>query len=158
MNTAPSKDDRTSDFRFVLISGFVAGTVDIASAALIYRISPLVVMRAIASGLQGGAAFGGGLGSSVLGLGLQWTMSIIIAGIYLLAIRWIPRLRHSWIQGGVVAGIIIFLVMNYVVVPLSAIGAIPKFSTLSFLENLFAMILFGLIVSFFFRSKRKLSN
>ena len=156
MNPAPSRYDLPSDVRCVFISGLVAGTVDIGAAALIYRINPLVVMRAIATGLQGAAAFKGGMGSSALGLGLQWAMSIVIAGIYLLAVRWIPRFRHSWVQGGILAGIIIFVVMNYVVVPLSAVGKIPRFSTLSFLENLAAMILFGLILAYFFRSRTKL--
>jgi len=40
--------------------------------------------------------------------------------------------------------------MEYVVVPLSA-AAKPHFTALSLAENLLAMLLFGLIVSFFAR-------
>lgn len=46
--------------------------------------------------------------------------------------------------------------MNYVVVPLSALGKVPHFSVFSFIANLAAMLLFGWIIAFFARSK--LSN
>ena len=36
--------------------------------------------------------------------------------------------------------------------PLSAIGRIPQFTTMRFVANLLAMILFGVIISFFARS------
>jgi hypothetical protein len=42
---------------------------------------------------------------------------------------------------------VIFLVMNYLIVPLSAWHAFPKFSPYKFVANLCAMLLFGLIVS-----------
>jgi len=44
-----------------------------------------------------------------------------------------------------------FVVMNYVVMPLSAIGHRPHFTLLLFAENLAAMLLFGLIVAAFVR-------
>ena len=44
---------------------------------------------------------------------------------------------------------IIFFVMNYAVVPLSAWARWPHFTADKFAENLLAMLLFGLIVAFF---------
>lgn len=45
---------------------------------------------------------------------------------------------------------VVFVVMEYVVVPLSAAKS-PHFTVLSLLEDMLAMLLFGWIVSFFAR-------
>jgi len=50
-------------------------------------------------------------------------------------------------------GVVIFLVMNYVVLPLSAIGHAPRFRVLHFIEDIVAMLLFGTIVAFFARKR-----
>ncbi len=41
--------------------------------------------------------------------------------------------------------------MNYVVVPLSALKHTPHFTAAHFVENMLAMMLFGVIVAFFAR-------
>jgi uncharacterized membrane protein YagU involved in acid resistance len=134
----------------ILYGGFIAGTIDIGAAALINRISPLVILRAIASGLLGREAFAGGMPVAWLGLGLQWAMSLLIAAIFVLAARRMSWLTRRWIGAGVLYGAVVFVVMEYVVVPLSAAGK-PHFTALSLAENLLAMFVFGLIVAFFAR-------
>jgi hypothetical protein len=52
-------------------------------------------------------------------------------------------------MAGAVYGLIIFTVMNYLVVPLSAWHTVPHFSGRGFLANLLAMLLFGVIVAYF---------
>jgi uncharacterized membrane protein YagU involved in acid resistance len=76
-------------------------------------------------------------------------MSVIIATVYVAASRWLPIMRRLWIVGGVAYGAVIFLVMNYIVVPLSAWTTWPHFTAVKFVENMVAMLLFGLIVAFF---------
>ena len=137
----------------IVRGGLVAGTLDIFAAALINRISPLIILRAIASGLLGRAAFQGGLPVSLLGLVLQWAMSLLIAGIFVLAARRLSWLRRAWVVAGLLYGVVVFVVMEFVVVPLSA-AMKPHFSALSFAENLLAMLLFGLLVAFFARDLR----
>jgi predicted PurR-regulated permease PerM len=61
-------------------------------------------------------------------------------------------LRLAWLLNkpllsGLIYGVMIFLVMNYVIVPLSAIGRAPQFSALLLVLNLAAMLLFGVIIS-----------
>lgn len=131
----------------ILYGGFVAGSLDILAAALINRVDPLVIMRAIASGLLGRAAFQGGLPVAMLGLLLQWAMSLLIAAIFVFAARRLAWLGRRWVAAGLLYGVVVFVVMEYVVVPLSA-AAKPHFTALSLLENLLAMELFGLIVAF----------
>ena len=52
---------RTTPWLAVLYGGFVAGSLDVLAAALINRINPLIILRAIASGLLGREAFQGGM-------------------------------------------------------------------------------------------------
>ncbi len=86
-----------------------------------------------------------------LGLLLQWLMSILIAACCVFAGQYLPMLRKRWVEGGLAFGFITFVVMNYVVVPLSAVGHVPHFSIRTFVENMLAMLLFGVIISFFAR-------
>ncbi|CAM5607045.1 hypothetical protein [Rhodanobacter lindaniclasticus] len=145
MNTS-----RASVLYSIACGGLVAGSVDIGVAALIDRVDPMVILRAIASGLLGPAAFRGGVIVSLLGLVLQWVMSLLIAAIFVMAARRMTWLHELWIGAGLAYGAAVFLVMEFVVVPLSA-AAIPHFTLVSLLENVLAMLLFGLIVAFFAR-------
>jgi uncharacterized membrane protein YagU involved in acid resistance len=140
---------RASDLTAVLLGGFVAGTIDIGAAALINVASPILILHFIAGGLLGKAALAGGASAALLGLVLQWAMSLIVATVYVAASRWLPIMRRLWIVGGVAYGAVIFLVMNYIVVPLSAWTTWPHFTAVKFVENMVAMLLFGLIVAFF---------
>jgi len=139
---------RHTSLSAVLCGGFIAGTLDIGAAALINTISPIVILKAIASGLLGRPAFAGGTSVALLGLGLQWAMSLLIAAIYVFASRRLPRLILHWPTWGVAYGAVIFVVMNYVVRPLSAAWPRTHFTPEKFIENLLAMFVFGLIVAF----------
>jgi hypothetical protein len=138
-----------NELRAILLGGLIAGTIDIGAAALINFVSPLLILHFIAGGLLGKAALAGGAAVGLLGLGLQWAMSLFIAAVYVVACGRLPVLRRRWIASGLAYGVVVFFVMNYVVVPLSAWGRWPHFSAEKFAENLLAMLLFGLIVAFF---------
>ena len=131
-------------------AGLVAGTVDIAAASLINMANPLRILLAIASGLLGKAAFHGGGGVMLLGLVLQWVMSIIIAGVFTLAAARIPALARRWVLNGALYGVVVFIVMNFVVVPLSVAPIKPGWalSVPSIVKNLVAMLVFGWLVAY----------
>jgi signal transduction histidine kinase len=135
----------------ILLGGIVAATLDIGAACLINERSVPFVLHTIAGGLLGRASFSGGTRTALLGLALQELMGVIIAVIYAAAARLLPLLRRRWLVGGLVAGVIIFFVMNYVVVPLSAWQHVAHFTVAKFLANMAAMLLFGLIVAYFGR-------
>src|ERR1700738_2438406 len=119
-----------------LCGGLVAGRLDIGVAALLNSISPLVVLVFIASGILGKAAYHAGLAGVALGLGLQWAMSLAIAFNYALGRERVDALTRSWVLGGVLYGVVIFLVMSFVVVPLSRAVPQPAFTLSAFAENL----------------------
>ena len=65
----------------ILLAGLIAGTLDIGAAALINGRNPLVILLYIASGLLGKVSFQSGLPAVLLGLVLQWLMSLIIPSV-----------------------------------------------------------------------------
>jgi hypothetical protein len=152
------RESPSSPARGALLGGLIAGTLDIFAAALINQSSLMVILHAIASGLIGKSSFDGGAGTALLGLLLQWAMSVLIAAIYLLVTSPLPRIRRHWVLLGTFAGVVIFIVMNGVVVPLSAAPFAPRldvqalvaaFTPYRLITNLAAMILFGVIVALF---------
>ncbi|WP_199096308.1 hypothetical protein [Dyella sp. ASV21] len=133
--------------------GLVAGTLDVGAASLISGYNPVVILKYIAGGVLGKVSLTGGWNEAALGMLLQWGMSIVIAAIYVLLTR--KRIARSpqWPWWGIGYGVVIFAVMNYLVVPFSALHAPPHFSTFSFVANLAAMLLFGWIVALFANTK-----
>jgi hypothetical protein len=136
-----------------VVGGLVAGTVDIGAAALINSVSPMLIVHYIASGVLGKAAFSVGAPAAWLGLLLQWAMSVVIAAIYWFVTAGMPSLRQRWWLGGLLAGVVIFLVMNFIVMPFSAAPVtlhevIAGFRPAKGAENLLAMLVFGLIVAY----------
>jgi hypothetical protein len=135
----------------VLLGGIIAATIDIFAASIISSRSPAYIMQVIAGGLLAEATFDGGMGTMVLGAILQWVMGVLIAAIYVVVSKFIPALRRRWILSGLAYGVVIFFVMNYVVLPLSAWKSMPHFTLVRFAANMAAMLLFGLIVAFLCR-------
>ena len=132
-----------------LWGGLIAGAVDILAASLITQYNVVRILQIIAGGVLGKPALEGGAGTAVLGFLLQETMGLMIALIYTVgSSRW-PALVRRWVPAGLAYGVIVYFVMNYIVVPLSAWHSQPHFHAASFAENTAAMLVFGLIVSFF---------
>lgn len=134
----------------VILAGIVAGTVDIGAASLISGKDPVFISQVIAGGLLGKAALAGGVQTAALGVALQWAMSMIIAAIFILAGRALPILREQWLLTGILYGVPVYFVMEYVVLPLSAWHRSPPFALdLKLAENMLAMMVFGVIIAFF---------
>ena len=133
----------------IVLGGFIAGTIDVGMAAAISGRSPVTILHFIAGGILGRAALDGGAQAAALGLVLQWGMSLIIAAIFVFAAGHLPLLRKRWLTAGIAYGVPVYLVMTYVVVPLSAWHRFPRFTLYGLVANLLAMMLFGVIVSYF---------
>jgi uncharacterized membrane protein YagU involved in acid resistance len=139
-------------FSAILSGGLIAGAIDIGAASLISGRSLGYIMQVIAGGLLAKATFEGGAGTMVLGFVLQELMGVLIAGVYVVfAKALLPAWTRRWVLSGLAYGVIIFFVMNYVVLPLSAWKSVPHFTAYKFAANMAAMLVFGLIVAFFAR-------
>lgn len=114
---------RWTPARAILAGGLAAGVLDIAYAFVFWGlrgVAPVRILQSVASGLLGASAYQGGAGAAVLGAGLHLLNAFLIAAVYVLASRRLPDLAHRPALWGPLYGIGAYLVMNYVVIPLSA--------------------------------------
>jgi hypothetical protein len=141
---------RTDLLRPILWGGLLAATFDLISAALTFGVG---VPRAIAGGLLGrDTAMHGGAGVWTLGVVLHYLILLTAATIYCLASRKLQFLKQHWLVCGLFYGIAIFLVMNLVVLPLSALHSMGPYKYPSLVQGIVGhMLLVGLPISFSLR-------
>ena len=108
--------------RTVLAAGLLAGALDITYVFVYFHTAdPFSILRNIAAGLLGAAAVkGGGLGLAALGLALHFVIALGAAAVFYAASRKLPVLTRHAIVSGLLFGVVVWLVMNGVVLPLDA--------------------------------------
>jgi len=134
--------------RVALAAGLAAAVIEMAFVLPIQQYlgnSPVVVFQSIAAGALGAAAFSGGLGTAALGVAVHLLISLVAALLFVFAALRFPVLRQRAWLSAMLYGVLVYLVMTFVVVPLSAIGfrlpkSLPLWS-LSFSIHLFAFAL-----------------
>lgn len=115
-----------SPARAIVYGGLVVGTFDISDAILFFglhnHVPPIRIFHSIAGGLLGReAARAGGLPTAFLGGFLHYFIAFSIVITFFLASRKLPFLtRRPWLCGAIY-GVLVFLFMNLVVLPLSAL-------------------------------------
>jgi uncharacterized membrane protein YagU involved in acid resistance len=125
MRTIDSK--RPSVSQIIAAAGLVAGTLDIADALIFFGLRgvPAVrILQGIAYGLIGRTSYTQGMRSALLGLLLHFFIATTVAAIYILASQKLPLSNHPILFGSLY-GVAVYLVMNYVVLPLSHVGLRP---------------------------------
>lgn len=108
---------------YVVLGGAIAATLDIlyAFALFGYRgISPIRILQSIASGILGSASYQGGFATALLGLVLHFAIAVAAAAVFYLAARAMPWLVGHAVFAGLVFGLCVYVVMNFVVLPFSA--------------------------------------
>lgn len=132
--------------------GVLVGTLDILAALVDYYVAthknPIVIFKFIASGLLGQVAFAGGTGIILLGILLHYCIAIFFTGLFFILYSKLPIMAANRLVSGLLYGIIIGLVMNFIVVPLSFTPKMPYtvFKVLKAILILVGMI--GLPLSF----------
>jgi len=117
------------DLGTAAIGGGVGGLLDAIYATVLWGFilgsNPAGIWQSVASGLIGKASFDGGTATAVLGLALHFFIAGVMALVYVMASRRLPVLIGRPIVMGMLYGLVLYVVMNFVVVPLSAIGYRP---------------------------------
>ena len=138
--------------RTVALAGLAAGTLDILFAFVNnHAIGPVRVLQAVASGLLGRDAYQGGLGAAATGLAAHFLLAFGFATIYFFLARPMRFPLRYWLQAGIVYGLMVFVVMTYIVVPLSraAIGGPPDLTVAALWKPLLAhTAFFGVPIAF----------
>ena len=109
--------------RAILWGGLLCGTLDAIAATVSFffqGISPVRLWQGVASGLLGAKSFQYGWKSSSLGLLLHYCIALSAATVFCMLAQSLPQVLLHFALAGIVYGLLVFLVMNLIVVPLSA--------------------------------------
>jgi hypothetical protein len=132
---------RGSIIKPIVVATLVCGTLDILLAVILTLMrgrDPAAMLRFVASG-PFPAATGWGAAGSVLGLAVHFTLMGIMVAWFVIAARNVPALTDKPWLAGLIYGLITYVVMNLIVVPLRFPAAWPP-APLSVATQLFAHI------------------
>ena len=149
--TASGSQPRAVDV--IVVGGFAAGLLDIVNAIVFWRLysgtSATLILQSVAAGVQGKAAFAGGATSAAFGLAVHFLIMFGMATVYWLACRRWPWMTARPIAAGVAYGLLTWIAMNYVIVPMSRAASSPRFILSWFIDGLLAhVLLVGLLFAF----------
>lgn len=115
------------------------------------------VFQSIAVGVLGKASYEGGPATALLGAGLHVAMAIAFVAICIALGFRFRLLVEKPVIAGLLYGVGLYLVMNFVVMPLSRVGASPSFKSLDTMAmSLLAHMVFGVVCTLFARRARRL--
>jgi hypothetical protein len=125
-----SESLRPRAFDTIFYGGLAIGILDICDAMIFFGlwlgISPLGIWRSVAGGVLGRqAAAAGGFKIALLGLALHFVNATLIATAYYIVVSILPVLNKYAVAAGLIYGVVVYFIMTFVVVPLSAIGPRP---------------------------------
>ncbi|MEO8739600.1 MAG: hypothetical protein ABI537_07855 [Casimicrobiaceae bacterium] len=122
----------------VVAGGLAAGIFDIVYAFVLSGMhggNPLGLLQSIASGVLGAQAYKGGLPTAVLGLALHLGITIVAALVFVAAAGRSALIQRHYILVGMLFGVVVYLVMNFFVLPLSAVPFKIRFTSVDIAQG-----------------------
>jgi hypothetical protein len=151
LSAASAVAPRRNALNAVLWAWLVAGTLDIAAAIIFYAnassAQTVRLLQGIASGVLGDTAFAGGLETAVLGLGLHYSIALIWTLLFFVFLGRLRRLPTNRVVIGLAYGVVIWMVMNLVVLPLSNVRHAPIHVSQALVGAVILMLCVGLPIS-----------
>jgi ABC-type xylose transport system permease subunit len=149
-------DVRRIAWRQILLGGLIVALGDFILAATLWFGWNLPgfarLFQTIAVGVLGKASYDGGATTAWLGAGLHLFMATVFVVVYALAGRRVPTLLQKPFAYGAAYGVVLYVVMNFVVMPLSRVDASPSFEHPDWIfYSVIAHMLFGVICVLFAR-------
>jgi hypothetical protein len=155
----PEIRTKKTSYRIIFWTAMLAGTLDIAAAILNSYLrsgtSPIVVLQYIASGVLGNGAFDGGFFTASLGLIFHYFIAFSWTFIFFFVYPKINFSSKYKILVGLAYGVIIWLIMNLIILPLSNAPSIPFQLSQVVLGISFLMLFIGLPISIIYHSYYK---
>ena len=120
-------------WKSIFITTLIAGTLDIIvaclNAYLSSNITPDIVLKYIASGAFGNAAFSGGIGMMMYGILFHFFIAFACTMTFFLLYPTLSFLKQNVYLNAVLIGLIAWFVTTIIIIPLSQIPPSPiKFS------------------------------
>ncbi|MGS2738057.1 hypothetical protein [Sinomicrobium sp. M5D2P17] len=115
-------------FRAILLNGLLVGTLDISAACIqagIRGVGPERVLRYVASGVFGDAAFSGTIAYVFYGLFFHYLIAMCWTILFFSLYPPLRLWKYNRVITGIGYGILVGLLMNFVVVPLSDVPRGP---------------------------------
>ena len=134
--------DRPPLWKVIAGATLLVGVLDLSDAFIFYAlrgIPPMRILQGIAGGIYGRAALGMGHRAALIGLVCHFFIAFSATTVFLLVSRKLPLGRHPWIYGSLF-GIALYIVMNYVVLPLSKIGLRPTPPLIPLINGVAALV------------------
>lgn len=125
------------------LSVLIAGSLDISDALIFYGLRgtpPRLLLQVIASGLLGPLALHLGLFGALIGLAIHYTITATWTAIFLIAARRFSGLLRFALPAGAGYGVLIYVVMNYLVLPVTRVVAHPVFTLPVFVNAVLALV------------------
>ncbi len=135
--------------------GLIAGTLDIADALIFSHLRGVTasqVFHYIASGLLGHQAFEMGPAACALGVLIHYTIALFWTAVFYAASRRFEVLRRRPVLSGLLYGVLVYVIMNFVVLPLSGVPKLAHVSLAGRINGVLALMLcIGLTLSLLLR-------
>lgn len=156
---------KTKQYGFVraaIKSGLVVGILDaIAASVNAYvanGITPDRVFRFVASGALGQDAYTGGISMVYLGLAFHFAIAMGWTILFFFVFFKLAPLQMNKIVLGIIYGLFIWLIMNFIVIPISSIGSRPFPLVGTIIMILIHMFVIGVPISIFAAKSYKVSD
>ncbi len=121
VSSVQARAPRSRPFPAIFWGGLIVGVLDLAYAIVMYTPRhPILIPQTIASGVLGARAYNDGVSSAALGIFFHFLIAFTAAAVYFAASRKLPLLTRRAIVCGLLYGALVFLFMQFVVLPLSA--------------------------------------
>ena len=122
--------------RAIVLTGLLAGVLDGIGAVIVYLIkggrTPERIFNFIASGVFGPAAMSGGTPMVFAGIGFHLVIAMGWTIVFFLAAKQFEILRRQALAAAVAYGVLVWILMNKVVLPLSRVqmGGSPTWNSI----------------------------
>lgn len=135
----------------ILKAGLIAGILDATAASINYKIAtgnnPIKVWKFVASGFFGKAALTGGTSFAIWGFIFHMLIAATFAALFFFIYPHVKFLSKNKVLTGLFYGIIVWMIMNLIIVPLSHTPKFPFNATKAILAAGILMVCIGLPIS-----------
>lgn len=146
-STIAAACSKNSAVATIVKATILSGALDATAGVVVYWIfkglNPLQVLQYIASGIFGPSVINGSFSYVIVGLLLHFAIAFAFTYAYFLAFPFIKSFAKSTYVNGFLYGILIWVFMNYLILPISNIPHSPK-DFVSVLELIWHSTLVGL--------------
>jgi hypothetical protein len=126
MEMIMSKSKPITPAAAIFYGGLIAGILDVTDGVVAYYfiggLNPIQVLQFIASGFYGAAAFQKRISGALVGLLAHFFIAFAVAAICVGATRFLPMSRRDAAMWGMIYGAAVFIILNLVVLPHTAVG------------------------------------